>query len=290
MAVYANNTLTNTINVAYDMALLKARYATAVIMPRVLNKSGLVSKSGETINIEIEPTFTTGAVTAATGAFTPTNVAPTQAIITVNQWRYASVEITEQAAQQSFYNPIDSFATPAGKALAIDEDSDLAALYSSVVAANDINGNANPQSFDDTLAREAMLRLADSNVPLEGLSWVLPPIAFWKGWLAQPNLTPAYASGLGKSMLITGQMSEILGVPAFQSTVISTVNVGGVSLRKGMLLHKESLGIATQLNHSYKTASRVSNLFLSDVAVVAHLYGTQVIRDNHYAVVTLHNS
>jgi len=288
MAVYTNGTLSNSINREWDKNLLFARYATSTIMPRVLNKSSMLSRSGEIVSIDIEPAFTVGTVTAATGAFTPTNTAPTQINITVDQWKYASAEITRQAGKQSFYDPTKDFGTPAGKALAVQQDADLAALYSSVASANNVNPS-DPQQFDDTLARISMLRLADANVPLDGLSWILHPAAFYTGLLASVGFSAAYATGLDKSTLITGQKTDILGVPIFITTVVATTTVGGTTVRKGMLLHREALGIATQLNHEYELASRVGAGFLADVAVVSDLYGTKVVRDDHFCVVTLLN-
>lgn len=286
MASYSNTTLSPlTIDKKWDMDLLEARYAASVMLAHVLNKSDKVSKSGEVVSIQIKPKYTTGTV-AAGGGFTPLATAPTQANITVNTWAYVAVEIDKQAEAQSFWDPTNEFPTNAGKALSVDYDVALLALHSSVTGAQVGDPNT-PAGFDDGSARTAILRLANANIitqdSVEDLSFVLTPGAWLTGWLSKLELTAAYATGLQKSLQISGSKTPIMGIPAFQSTCIATVS----GVRKCLLLHKQAMGIAMQRDHEYKLVDRAAANVLGKVAVVDSLYGTAIVRADHAVVINV---
>lgn len=284
MAVLANSDLSGiTIDRKWDTKLLPARYAASVLMPLVLNKSDMVRDSGETISIDIEPTLSVGTVTAATGQFTPSAPVPTQINITVNTWVYVSIEITKQSDIQSFWKTDSWFPSAAAKAMAIDYDQKLAALHSSVAAGNTVGVGA-PDNFSDVMARAGMLRLSDLNVPKDSLTFALPPVALYNGWYAKEVLTAAHSSGFKKNLNVSGEMPSILGIPVREATTIASSTEGGIAVRKAMLLHKQALGIAMQLNHSYKLVDRESAGFLSKAGVTNSLYGTAVVRSDHFIV------
>lgn len=284
MTVLSNSELTGiTIDRKWDTKLLAARYASSVIMPLVLNKSDMVKDSGEIISIEIEPSLSSGTVTAATGAFTPAAPTPSLVNITVNTWKYVAIEITRQAEVQSFWKTDSWFPGAAAKRLAVDYDTDLAALHGSVAAGNTI-GATDPGIFDDTMARAGLLRLSDTNVPKDSLTYVLPPVALYSGWYSKEVLTAAHSTGFKKNINISGEMPSILGVPVRESTTIATDTISGISVRKALLLHKQALGIGMQLNHSYKLVDRESAGFLSKAGVTNSLYGVAVVRSDHFIV------
>lgn len=288
MSVYTNTTLTGlTIDRKWDMDLLEARYAASVVLPRVLNKSEKVSKSGEIISIQIKPKYTSQIV-AAGGGFTPVNTPPTQANITVGTWRAVPVEIDKQAEAQSFWDPTTSFGTDAGKVLATDIDTDLLALHSGLDELTPVNEEGSPSGFDDQTARTALLRIVDANIAneqtgFEDLSFILAPVAWYQGWLSKTELTAAYATGLPKSLQTTGAKTPILGVPAFMSTVVATVG----SARKCVLIHRQAWGCAMQRDHEFKVADRTAANVLGKVAVVDSLYGVATIRADHGVVINV---
>lgn len=279
MAAYDNAALNNiTIDIKWDMDALEARYATGVIFQRVLNKSQNVKKSGLRVSIPIEPVYSSGTVTQATGAFTPAATAPTQANIDLNIWSYVATELTDQAQVQSFWDPTSKWGTIAGKVFATDYDGALAGLHTSLTSYVDVGGSTlAPNSFTEVEAGIAMLRLANAKIPKSELSWILPAEAFYKGYGIKPELTTAYATGLPKSVLTTNFRLPIFGVPAYESVLLKTVD----NAKIGLLLHKQCLGIAWQEDNEYKLADRTPALILSKVAVSQSLYGDAVIRADH---------
>ena len=290
MAVYSNSELTGiTIDRVWDRVLLENRYAKAALMPKVLNKSDKVRKSGEIVSIDIEGALSTGTVTGSTGAFTPAAPVPTQVNLTVDTWQYVAIEITDQAKVQSFWDPNGSFPKNAGKALAVAYDTALAALHSSITT-NVIGDVDNPEAFGDGAARSGLLKLADLNVPLEDLNFFLPPVGFYSGLMAQVEFTAAHFTGSEKSTLISGQMKPLLGVPITVLTTLATVAGAAGNVRKGLLLHKESLAIAMQMEHDYKLVDRAPAGFLSHAGVTQSLYGVKAVRQNHAAVFNIRAS
>lgn len=286
MASYANTALANiTIDLKWDQDLLMARYANSVIMPRVLNKSAKVKQSGQRVSIQIKAKLTTGTV-ATGGGFTPSAPAPTQANVDVNTWKYVAIEIDDQAKAQSFWDPNSDFPSDAGKALAVQYDIDLAALQSTLTGLAAVGDPATPEAFDDIAARTAMLRLANANIPMDDLSFILPPIAWFQGWLAKTELTAAYATGLPKSLNNTAAKQPILGVPAFITTVLAT---SGTAI-KGMLIHKEAFAIAFQMEHEYRLVDRTPAQVFSKMGCTESLYGVATIRSDHGVVINVRNT
>lgn len=280
MAVYTNATLANiTIPLLWDSQVLEARYASAVILARVLNKSQILAEKGSLVYIDVEPTYTSQDV-GSNGSFTSLNTAPTQVNITVDKWKAVSIDITNQAEVQSFWDPLSKFPARAGKLQGIDIDTDLGNLYSGVTSNNVFGSPTSPQDFGDNEARLGMLQLAKTNIPIDGLSFILPPSAFYRGLLSNPHLTAAYATGLPKSVLTTGFKQDLLGAPVYLSNCLAN---DGTAV-KGYLLHKEALGAAIQINGKYNMYDMGPANRLAHVGVYNYMYGTRMIRNDHLCV------
>lgn len=285
MAVAHNTTLTNTIAQKWDMDVLKARYATAVIMQRVLNKSALIMKQYDTVEINIAPNLTTGTVGATSGSFTASNNACSKVNIICNIWAYCAEQTTDQARIQSFWTAENEFPKQSGAAFSKDYDSNLAGLYSGLTGLTEVGSDSSPEDFSPEAAATAMLRLANANIPTDNVSWILPPTAYYKGWLSNTQLTAANSMGVPKNVLTTGYKSNILGSPMYLSTVLSQAGSGNAY--KGLLLHKEALGIAMQLNNSYKLVDNAAAGTLLHTAIAQSLFGVATIRSDHGVVINV---
>lgn len=262
------------------MDLLQARYANAVIMPRILNKSEKVKTSGSQVSIQIRQKLTVGNV-AAGGGYTPQAPAPTQANVVVNTWKHVSIEIDDMAKAQSFWDPNSDFPKDAGKALGVQEDTDIALQFPNLNGLGVVGDFNNPTAFDDVAARSSVLRLANANVPIEDMSFILPPIAIYMGWMAKTELTAAYSTGLPKNLNTAGYKPTatipLVGVPSYMTTVLPV----SANALVGALLHREALAIAMQLEHDYALVDRKPALVLSHAGVTQDLYGIAVIRADH---------
>lgn len=288
MAQLTNTELSATIDEVWDLSVMEARYAESVLMPRIMNKSDLVKKSGDTIHIPIKKRLVVGTVSAS-GGFTPDAQTLTQVDVAINTWKYVSNETLDQTEAQSYWSPESDFPKDAGKVLAEDYDSAIAALYSGFTS-NIVGREDNPSVFDDDAILSSMLKLADRNIPRNSLSFILPPIAFYLGLFKIDRFTDADKSGLPKNVLTSNFRFPLLGVPAYESTLLSTVGAGSTQVVKGLLLHKEALAIAMQLNNKFKRADATAAAKLSTIVVMESLYGVKTVREDHGVVINIRNS
>lgn len=286
MAVLDNTALNATIDEKWDQKVQEGRYANSVVMPRVYNKSDLVQKSGDIVNLTYESTYSVGNVTAGTGAFTPQQLTYTSVAVSLDQWRQVAIETTDKAKAQSFYDPNSDFPNRAAKALAADVDSQLLALYTNFTSNTAWGTTDNPSVFDENAALYAMLQLADQNVPKDELSFFLPPIAYYNGIARKPEFTDASKIGLPKSILTTGYRMPIVGVPAYESTQVATSDLA----RAGMLIHKTALALAMNKNTEFKRAEGVAAGKLSYIAIAFSLFGVKAFRTDHAVTIYVRKS
>ena len=280
MAVFDNTALANTIDEKWDMDVDDARYANAVVMPRVMNKSALVEKSGSKINMSYRSKYTVGDVTAATGAFTPQQITPTEVEIDIDQWKQVAIETLDKAKAQTFWDPESDFPKDAGAALAEEYDTQLLDLISGFTT-NIVNSDADsPTIFDEVPMLAAMLKLADLNIPKDSLSWFLPPVAFYGGIARKPDFVNANRAGLPKSILITNYRFKLLDVPAYETTLCANAGTANISKVAG-LVHKSALAIAMQRNNTIKRAEGTSAGKLSYIVVMHSLFGKKRFREDH---------
>lgn len=285
MAILSNTELSATVDEVWDLTVLQARYANAQIMPRILNKSDLVKKSGDTIHIPIKKRQVVGTVTTG-GAFTPDAQTLTQVDVSINTWKYVSNETLDQTEAQSYWSPESDFPKDAGAALAEDYDSAIAALHSNITS-NVVGDPNSPPAFDDTAMLAAFMKLADRNIPRQSLSFILPPAAFYNGLFKLDRFTTANQTGLDKSVLQTNYRFPLLGVPAYETTLLTQVTGTGATAYKAFLLHKEALAIAMQLNNKFKRAETTAAAKLTTIIVMESLYGVRTVREDHAVVINV---
>jgi hypothetical protein len=280
MADFGPTQLNYTTQELWDQKVEEARYANAVIVNAVSNKSEIAKKKGDIIHVPIDQKLSVVTV-GSDGTFTPQNYTISGSDITLNQWKAVPVQILDQAASQSFWTPASSFPTNAGKALAVQYDTDLAGLYTGVAAANVVGNPASPAAFGRSHGQEALFKLADSNVPLTDLTFILHPVSWMGGLLNETQLTDANTSGNDKSALISGNMFSLLGVPVKLSTCIAEV----AGVKKNLLLHKSALAIAWSKSNTFEKVRSTANLTLADLLVMQSVYGYATIRSDHFAVI-----
>lgn len=263
----------------WDAEMLQARYAAARIMPRFLNKSAMIEGKGYIAHITVEPAFSGGTVDSD-GTFTPEQQTLTDVQVTVDTWQHVSLEIPDDVDATTLGDLKKNLSRNFGKRLAVLGDQAIAALYTNLTAHNNQVGSvADPVEFDDDAARAAPLRLADLNVPQEDVSFILPPIAWWKGLFKLDKFTLANATGFAKGVQTNGFRGEIYGFPGYESTELS--KPADTSTVVGLFAHKETFGYAHAINNKRESARGTANYKLVTIEVVQQLYGVITVRQNH---------
>jgi len=134
------NSLTNVIPQLLAQGLMALRQQS--IMPRLVNRSydSMAAQSGSTIDIPIPSAITANAVTPGTTSQAVTDLSPTKATITLNQWYEAAFNLTDEELKNVEENNLMPMqASEAIKSLANNVDTYIMNLASS--ATNGISQN-----------------------------------------------------------------------------------------------------------------------------------------------------
>lgn len=280
----------------WDSQILQSRYAKSVIMNRVLNRSALVSEAGQIVHIPIKPKYAGGTV-GTDGGFTPENQTITEAQVNVNTWKYVAIEVTDKAQKQSVVTLETEMPSQFGEKLSTFSEIDLANLFTAFTGGSpttSIGSASTPVQFIEDAALNAVLQLRRNDIPLEDLSWILPPEAFYLGWLTKERMTNAMTTGEAKSVLTTNFRQKILNIPAYESTLLSgSVNNANASLNGGIaggLVHKEAVAIVMQQNNKYERVRSTPAGRLATLVVASNLYGVIGVRADHAITVYIKNS
>ena len=287
MADFNLTALNSTVKELWDSKVEEARYAEATIVNRVSNKSETAKQKGDRIHVTIDQKYTVGNV-GSDGTFTPQNYTLVTSSILLDQWRQVAVQILDQAAAQSFWTPDSTFPTNAGKAFASQYDADLASEHSNVAAANIVGSTTSPSTLGKGHLQEAFFKLADANIPLNGLSFILHTLCWYGGLLNELQLTAANEAGHQKNALITGYQFPFLGAPIYLSTNIANV-AGPPGVKKNLLLHKSALAIAWSKNNDVEHVRSTANLTLANLIVMQSVNGWKTIRSDHFVVLNAAN-
>lgn len=295
----------------WDLKVLQARYGKATIGKVVLNRSALVEDSGEVVNITVKPRVSGGTV-GTDGTFTPEGITLTNVQVNVNTWRYVSHIITDKQSKQSIVTLETELPSQFGDRLAEFAEIDLANLFLNFSGFNGTVGQGlgSPGSGID-FGRDSALTLLQAfrrrQIPPEAIAWILPPEAFYQGWLKDEIQTNANTTGYDKSTIIKGiygfkQM--ILGFPAYESTLLngtSTINIdtnaainaaSGVNLpgtTAAALVHEESLAYAFQTNAKFEKVRTTPASQFATLIAGQSLYGVNTCRASHGALMYIRN-
>ena len=134
------NSLTNVIPQLLAQGLMALRQQS--IMPRLVNRSydSMAAQSGSTIDIPIPSAITANAVTPGTTSQAVTDLSPTKATITLDQWYEAAFNLTDEELKNVEENSLMPMqASEAIKSLANNVDTYIMNLASS--SSNGINQN-----------------------------------------------------------------------------------------------------------------------------------------------------
>ena len=117
-----------------------------------------------------------------------------------------------------------------------------------------------------------ILALDNADVPMDGRSLVIPPIAA-NDLLGINRFTEQQYIGSGDAIK-TGKIGMIYGVDVYVSSNCPTVGTD----RVGLLLHKDALVLAEQMG--VRSQTQYKQEYLGDLFTADTLYGVAELRDN----------
>ena len=276
-----------------------AGYKKNLVLANLVTRMSHKGKKGDTVHI---PAPARGAASAKGAGSQVTLIAPSHAEkqVSINSHYEYSVLIEDIVEVQALQSLRRFYTDDAGYALATRVDSDLfaqaeslqggtvggtgAALWEKAVIGGDgttlFDGSASgggATDIGDAGIRKMILTLDNADVPMDGRSLVIPPIAA-NDLLGINRFTEQQYIGSGDAIK-TGKIGMIYGVDVYVSSNCPTVSpASGGDARIGLLLHKDALVLAEQMG--VRSQTQYKQEYLGDLFTADTLYGVAELRDN----------
>jgi len=268
-----------------------AAYKKSLVMANLVKKMSFKGKKGDTVHI---PSPTRGDASAKTAGNQVNLIAATEGEIIVsinNHFEYS--RLIEDIVEAQALSSLRSFYTDdAGFALGKKVDSSLIQLGRGARGGNAANsaytggiigstgaaytsGSSNAANIADAGIRTAIQLLDDQDVPMDGRSLVVPPVAR-NSMLGINRFTEQAFKGNG-STLMNGEFGDIYGIKVFVSTNCDTAAGNTATDRVALMFHRDSMVLVEQMGVRAQTQYKqeyLGTLFTADT-----LYGIAELRD-----------
>jgi hypothetical protein len=268
-----------------------AAYKKNLVLANLVNKMSMVGKKGDTLHIP-KPTRGTASVKAANTAVTIQADVESEVVVTINKHYEYSKMIEDITGVQALDSMRRFYTDDAGYALSTQVDNDIFALGKSfgngtgsswvhsnafqintstgALEAYDADGTADIGAFSDAALREAIKRMDDADVPMDGRVLVVPPSARRDILGIDRYNSRDFVEGRGVN---TGLIGNLYGVDVYVSNNCPTLESG---VRGAFLMHKDTCVLAEQLG--VRSQTQYKQEYLADLFTADTIYGVQVLR------------
>ncbi len=233
---------------------------------------------GDQVHIPFVGNLTVENITSGSN-LTPIANTETEVVLVVDKFKGVAVEIFDKTKIQSKYDLPAAYKNRIGQALADVVDSDIAALWSTVAAGNQMTAVANVD-YDDIVDAVTLLDMA--NVPQDGRSMVVDSRTL--GDLRKDDNFIRYDS-TGKAGAWTQgdkAIGEIYGIKVYISNNVAIDTTETPDEIKNMIFHKSAFALAMQ--KSPWMEMHRNPLGSADYIIGRELYGVKTIRTDHAVV------
>jgi N4-gp56 family major capsid protein len=274
-----------------------AAYKKSLVMANLVKKMSFKGKKGDTVHI---PSPTRGTASAKTAGNQVTLIAATEGEILVNinnHFEYSRV--IEDIVEAQALSSLRSFYTDdAGHALGKQVDTTLIQLARGARGGNAANtaytggiigstgaaytsGTSNAAAIADAGIRKAIQLMDDQDVPMDGRSLVVPPVAR-NSMLGINRFTEQAFKGNG-STLMNGEFGDVYGVKVYVSTNCDTAAGNTATDRVALMFHRDSMVLVEQIG--VRSQTQYKQEYLGTLFTADTLYGAAELRD--YSTVPL---
>ena len=275
-----------------------AAYKSNLVLAPLVKKMSMTGKKGDTIHIP-KPTRGSANAKVANTAVTIQNNVESEVIVSINK-HFEFSRMIEDITNVQAHATLRAFYTgDAGYGLAKQIDSDLFDLSKSF---GDGNGSAYATSaayfvdattglteyevdtvaaadvFSDAGFRAAIQKLDDEDVPMDGRSFVVPPVLRNTLMGIDRYVSSDFVSG---GVVANGKIGNLYGTDLYISTNCPTLetdaeNSAGKAIRGALMFHKEAMILAEQA--AVRSQTQYKQEFLGTLYTADTIYGTKVIR------------
>ena len=277
-----------------------AAYKSNLVLAPLVKKMSMTGKKGDTIHIP-KPVRGSANAKVANTAVTIQNNVESEVIVNINKHFEFSrliediTNVQAQASLRAFYTG------DAGYGLAKQIDSDLFDLSKSfgdgtgssfvhsaakfVDASTGLTNYAadtmvDADVFTDAGFRQAIQLLDDQDVPMDGRSFVVPPVLRNTLMGIDRYVSSDFVSG---GVVANGKIGSLYGTELYISTNCPTLEAVGANsantdnaVRGAIMFHKEAMVLAEQAK--VRSQTQYKQEFLGTLYTADTIYGTQVIR------------
>jgi N4-gp56 family major capsid protein len=268
-----------------------AAYKKSLVMANLVKKMSFKGKKGDVVHV---PAPVRGDASAKTANTQVNLIAATEGeiLININQ-HFEYSRLIEDIVEAQALSSLRSFYTEdAGHALGKQVDTSLIRLARGARSGNAANqaytggiigstgvaytsGTSNAAAIADAGIRRAIQLLDDQDVPMDGRTLVVPPVAR-NSMLGIARFTEQAFKGTG-STLMNGEFGDIYGVKVYVSTNCDTAAGNTTTDRVALMFHRdwavlvEQIGVRAQTQYKQEY---LGTLFTADT-----LYGVSEMRD-----------
>lgn len=268
-----------------------AAYKRSLVAANVFKKMSFTGKKGDTVHIPV-PTRGDASLKAASTQVTLIAATETEKTISIDKhYEYSRLieDITEVQAMTSLRR---FYTDDAGYALAKQVDTSLiqlgrgfnggagTAAYANAYIGGDgttayNSGSPNASALTDAAIRRTIQRLDDSDVPMEGRFFIVPPSSrnTLMG-LARYTEQAFVGEGGGNNTIRNGEIGNLYGIPVFVSSNCDTATGAA---RICLMGHRDAAVLVTQVN--VRSQTQYKQEYLGTLFTADTLYGVSELRD-----------
>jgi N4-gp56 family major capsid protein len=278
---------------------IAAAYKKSLVAANLVKKMSFKGKKGDTVHI---PVPTRGSASAKSASTQVTLIAATESEVTVsinNHYEYS--RLIEDIVEAQALSSLRQFYTDdAGYALGKQVDTDLiklgrvaqaganTAAYTKGYIGGDgstlyVAANNNASALTDAGIRRAIQRLDDSDVPMDGRFFIIPPSSRNTLMGLARYTEQAFVGEAGSANTIrNGEIGNLYGMPVFVSSNADTTS-GSTAARACLMAHKDAMVLVEQVG--VRSQTQYKQEYLGTLFTADTLYGVAELRD--YASVAL---
>ena len=278
---------------------IAAAYKKSLVAANLVKKMSFKGKKGDTVHI---PVPTRGSAASKTAGAQVTLIAATESEVTVsinNHYEYS--RLIEDIVEAQALSSLRQFYTDdAGYALGKQVDTDLiklgriaqsganTAAYTKGYIGGDgstlyVAANNNASALTDAGIRRAIQRLDDSDVPMDGRFFIIPPSSRNTLMGLARYTEQAFVGEVGSANTIrNGEIGNLYGMPVFVSSNADTTS-GSTAARACLMAHKDAMVLVEQVG--VRSQTQYKQEYLGTLFTADTLYGVAELRD--YASVAL---
>ena len=247
-------------------------YKSNLVLANLVTKLSHKGKKGDTIHIP-KPTRGSASVKAAGTQVKLISDTATLVNISINKHYEYSKLIEDIAEVQSLASMRKFYTDDAGYALATQVETDL---FGTMTSGTFVKGDGSTWSsgaggaITDAGIRAMVLLLDNADVPMDGRSIVLPPVAS-NSMLGIDRFTEQQFIGSGDAIK-TGKIGAIYGIGVFVTNAAPTTGTN----REGVMFHKDAAVLAEQVG--VRTQTQYKQEYLGDLFTADTIYGIGELR------------